>query len=217
MGHCRTMTACQSSQRPLVMPRRPGQQVWGITDLVPFAVGVGKAWTLATGILTRCGAPALAASASPAAAVGPTSWTGVSEELSFRVTFPATLSDMGLTCRRRAVTWNSSTDCWFALWVYRSTSLIAKPDCFLQIVSQLASSVLRRRTTSWFLFWASRSLSWCCKIILNKLKQYTERHNASYSYIYVFPHPTGNYEFLVESELTTALHPLLQTQIILFQ
>lgn len=73
-------------------------------DLVPFVVDVGKAWTLATGILIFCWAPALDASASTAAALEPVSCTGVSDELSFRVTFPATLSDMGLTCRRRAVT-----------------------------------------------------------------------------------------------------------------
>lgn len=87
-------------------------------DLVPFVVGVGNAWTLATGILIFCWVPALDASASPAAALAPVSWTGLSDELSFRVTFPATLSDMGLTCRRRAVTWNSTRG-WSRLCLYK--------------------------------------------------------------------------------------------------
>ena len=75
-------------------------------DLVPFVVGVGNAWTLATGILIFCWVPGRDASASPEAALEPVSGAGLSDELSFRVTFPATLSDMGLTCLRRAVTCN---------------------------------------------------------------------------------------------------------------
>lgn len=103
-------------------------------DLVPFVMGAGKAWTLATGILIFCWAPALEASVSMAAALEPVSWTGASEELSFRVTFPATLSDMGLTCRRRAVTWNSNRDGRILL-VYTSTSFISKPEYFFPMVN----------------------------------------------------------------------------------
>ena len=122
---------------------------------------------LNAGILIFCWAPALNASVSIAAALEPVSWTGVSDELNFRVTFPATLSDMGLTCRRRAVTWNSNGK-WLILSLQKYI-INFKARMFLPN-GQLASSVLRRRTTSWFLFWASRSLSWCYKIILNKLK-----------------------------------------------
>lgn len=73
---------------------------------MPFVVGVGNAWTLATGILIFCWVPGREASASPEVTLEPASGAGLSDELSFRVTFPATLSDMGLTCLRRAVTCN---------------------------------------------------------------------------------------------------------------
>lgn len=72
---------------------------------VPFVAVTDNAWTLATGILIFCCAAVLEPSCSTdELELG--SWIGCSGRLSFRLTFPAALSDRGLTCRRRAVTWN---------------------------------------------------------------------------------------------------------------
>ena len=72
---------------------------------VPFVAVTDNAWTLATGILIFCSAAVLEPSCSTdELELG--SCVGCSGRLSFRLTFPATLSDRGLTCRRRAVTWN---------------------------------------------------------------------------------------------------------------
>lgn len=104
---------------------------------VPFVAVTDNAWTLATGILIFCCTAVLEPSCSTDE-LELASCIGCSGRLSFRLTFPATLSDRGLTCRRRAVTWNT---------VQRHDYLSPKPRSKLQWYNILFSKLYYCFTT----------------------------------------------------------------------